>query len=111
MRRDHLNRLCPRDIRPPECWDCPVDISPMDILAQRQDFWIAHPTLKALNQKQSLAAVHHDALCSLSGSCSIASASHVTMRPDWRGRKGAQDLRTGLDHPGLRQKLPGPATC
>jgi hypothetical protein len=36
----------------------------MDILAQRQDFWVARPTLKALNQKQSLAAVYH---CSLSG--------------------------------------------
>src|SRR5262249_39517317 len=94
MRRDHLNRLCPRDIRPPECWDCPVDISPTDILAQRQHVWIAHsrlcprdirppecwdcpvdisptdilaqrqhvwiarPTLKAIDQQQSIAAAH-----------------------------------------------------
>jgi hypothetical protein len=44
----------------------------MDILAQRQDFWVARPTLKALNQKQSLAAIHH---CTLSGSCSIDEAN------------------------------------
>ena len=48
----------------------------MDILAQRQHLWVARPTLKALNQKQSLAAVHH---CTLSGSCSSASASHVAL--------------------------------
>ena len=55
----HHSRLCPRDIRPPECRDCPVDIRPVDILAQRQDFWIARPTLKAIDQEQSLATVHH----------------------------------------------------
>jgi len=38
---------------------CPVDIRPVDILAQRQDFWIARPTLKAIDQEQSLATVHH----------------------------------------------------
>ena len=48
-----------RDIWPPECRDCPVDIRPVDILAQRQDFWIARPTLKAIDQEQSLATVHH----------------------------------------------------
>jgi hypothetical protein len=57
--RWHHSRLCPRDIRPPECRDCPVDICPVDIFAQRQDFWIARPTLKAIDQEQSLATVHH----------------------------------------------------
>ena len=36
-----------------------MDIRPVDILAQRQDFWIARPTLKAIDQEQSLATVHH----------------------------------------------------
>jgi hypothetical protein len=36
-----------------------VDISPTDILAQRQDFWVARPTLKAIDQEQSFVAVHH----------------------------------------------------
>ena len=56
--RNH-SRRCPRDIRPPEPLHCPVDIRPVDILAQRQDFWIARPTLKAIDQEQSLATVHH----------------------------------------------------
>jgi hypothetical protein len=59
------SRRCPRDIRPPEPLHCPVDTCPVDIFAQRQHVWIARPTLKAIDQEQSLAAVHH---CSLSGS-------------------------------------------
>jgi hypothetical protein len=47
--------------RPAECRDYPVDICPVDIFAQRQHVWIAHPTPKALNQKESRAAVHHAA--------------------------------------------------
>jgi hypothetical protein len=36
---------------------CPVDICPVDIFAQRQHVWIARPTLKAIDQEQSLATV------------------------------------------------------
>ena len=57
--RWHHSRLCPRDIRPPEPLHCPVDICPVDIFAQRQHVWIARPTLKAIDQEQSLATVHH----------------------------------------------------
>jgi hypothetical protein len=53
------NRRCPRDIRPPELLHCPVDICPVDIFAQRQHVWIARPTLKAIDQEQSIVAVHH----------------------------------------------------
>jgi hypothetical protein len=53
------SRRCPRDIRPPEPLHCPVDICPVDIFAQRQHVWIARPTLKAIDQEQSLATVHH----------------------------------------------------
>ena len=35
-----------RDIRPPECRDCPVDIRPVDILPQRQHIRVARPTLR-----------------------------------------------------------------
>jgi hypothetical protein len=52
------SRRCPVT-RPPECRDCPVDICPVDIFAQRQHVWIARPTLKAIDQEQSLATVHH----------------------------------------------------
>jgi acetone carboxylase gamma subunit len=39
-------------IRPAECPDCPpVDICPVDILAQRQHVWIARPTLEAFDQE------------------------------------------------------------
>src|SRR5262249_62426785 len=38
---------------------CPVDISPTDILAQRQDFWVARPTLEPFDQAQSFVAIHH----------------------------------------------------
>jgi hypothetical protein len=31
----------------------------VDIFAQRQHVWIARPTLKAIDQEQSLATVHH----------------------------------------------------
>ena len=31
----------------------------MDIFAQRQHVWIARPTLKVIDQEQSLATVHH----------------------------------------------------
>ncbi len=48
-----------RDTRPPEPLHCPVDICPVDIFAQRQHVWIARPTLKAIDQEQSLATVHH----------------------------------------------------
>jgi hypothetical protein len=43
----------------------------MDIFAQRQDFWIARPTLEVIDQEQSLATVHH-CYCRFSGG-SIAS--------------------------------------
>jgi hypothetical protein len=43
----------------PEPLDCPGDSCPVDILAQRQHVWIARPTLKAIDQEQSLATVHH----------------------------------------------------
>jgi hypothetical protein len=36
-----------------------VDIRPVDIFAQRQHVWIARPTLKAIDQEQSLATVQH----------------------------------------------------
>ena len=55
-RRKHYRR-CPVT-RPPKSRDCPVDIRPVHILAQRQDFWIARPTLKAIDQEQNLATVH-----------------------------------------------------
>ena len=52
------SRRCPVT-RPPKSRDCPVDIRPVDIFAQRQHVWIARPTLKAIDQEQSLATVHH----------------------------------------------------
>jgi hypothetical protein len=82
------SRLCPRDIRPPKPWVCPVDISPMDILAQRQDFWVARPTLKALNQKQSLAAVHHCSLWARARAPPLP-MSHCPSAPGFRSRNGA----------------------
>jgi hypothetical protein len=36
-----------------------ICICPVDIFAQRQHVWIARPTLKAVDQEQSLATVHH----------------------------------------------------
>jgi hypothetical protein len=79
------SRRRPRDIRPSECWDCPVDISPTDILAQRQDFWVARPTLKAVDQEQSIAAVHHWTLrSSICGPyfCIIHCGRRAKIRPD-----------------------------
>ena len=49
----HHSRRRPRDIRPSECWDCPVDIRPTDIFAQRQDFWVARPTLEPFDPAQN----------------------------------------------------------
>src|SRR5262245_38189879 len=64
--------------RPPECWDCPMDIRPVDSLAQRQHVWVARPTLKAFDQEQSLAAIHH---CTFPGGSSrpSPSASHSAL--------------------------------
>ena len=36
-----------------------MDIRPVEILAQRQHVRVARPTLKAFDQEQSLATVHH----------------------------------------------------
>jgi hypothetical protein len=81
------SRRCPRDTRPPEPLHCPVDIRPVDIFAQRQHVWIARPTLKAIDQEQSLATVHH-AIAGSGGS--IASGSSIRRLRD--SQSGVVDL-------------------
>ena len=66
----------------PKPWVCPVDITPMDILAQRQDFWVARPTLRALSGP-SFAAYR------VRARAPPLPMSHCPSAPGFRSRNGA----------------------
>ena len=57
-----------------------MDIRPVDILAQRQHVRVARPTLKAFDQEQSLATVHHAIEARISAAIHPGSAQ-VEVRP------------------------------
>jgi hypothetical protein len=74
-----------------------VDIRPVDILAQRQDVWIARPTLKAIDQEQSLATVHHAIAGSPAARSPRGSSSPTVICPNAAGMSGSHPCDLGQD--------------